>query len=222
MKVLAIGDIHQTENWKRFDFTKYDKVIFLGDYFDDHGSNWSKLNPISNLLEILSLQSQDHEKYVVLAGNHDFQYLADEEYSGKQVNMQWDIKEFLEQHLKEFRLCYQIEDYLFSHAGVSSMWAKEMKINDVKTINSFLWNKCYPLLGFYPWDFSMCGRHPMQSLIWIRPEALCEYPWKNYNQVVGHTSNIGNNGVAIFNMKNDKKLYVVDNQEHTAYLELEI
>ena len=223
MKVLMIGDVHQTKNWKRFDFSKYDKVIFLGDYFDNYGASWSEINPITNLLEILSLQKQDQEKYIVLLGNHDFQYIdLNEEYSGKQVHKQYDINNFLLEHLKEFRLVYQLKDYLFSHGGVSSVWCEDYKLESIETINSLLWNKVYGILCFYPYDTSWTGRNSHQSVIWIRPEALCEYPWKNYNQVVGHTSNRGPNGVAEFTMKNGKKLIVVDNQEHTAYLELEI
>lgn len=223
LKILVIGDIHQTNNYKRFNFSEYNKIIFLGDYFDDHNSNGEKLNPITNFLEILSLQKQNPQKYIVLLGNHDFQYLdLNEHYSGKQIHKQYDIHEFLEEHLKEFRLVYQLDNILFSHAGVSSIWCEDYQLKDIETINSLLWNKIYGALCFYPYDTSWTGRNSHQSCIWIRPEALCMYPWGNYTQIVGHTSNLGPNGVMRVKMKNDKSLFVVDNKEHTAYLELEI
>ena len=104
LKILVIGDVHQTNNYKRFNFSEYNKIVFLGDYFDDHNLDWEKLNPITNLLEILSLQKQDSQKYIVLLGNHDFQYFdLNEEYSGKQIHKQYDIHEFFVFLLKEFR-----------------------------------------------------------------------------------------------------------------------
>ena len=223
LKILVIGDVHQTNNYKRFNFSEYNKIVFLGDYFDDHNLDWEKLNPITNLLEILSLQKQDSQKYIVLLGNHDFQYFdLNEEYSGKQIHKQYDIHEFLEEHLKEFRLVYQLDNILFSHAGVSSIWCEDYQLKDIETINSLLWNKIYGALSFYPYDTSWTGRNSHQSCIWIRPEALCMYPWGNYTQIVGHTSSLGPNGVMRIKMKNNKSLFVVDNREHTAYLELEI
>lgn len=222
-KLLIIGDVHGTKNWERFDFEKYDKTIFLGDYFDEFHNNWNECNQIDNLFEILSLQKINQDKFIVLYGNHEHHYLVSgEEYSGKQYNKQWDIHEFLFQHRKEFRIAYQLKDYIFSHAGLSSRWMEIMKIESVDKLNSCLWNGAENILSFYPWDSSMCGRHPFQSPIWIRPQALCEVPWRNYNQVVGHTSNKGPNGVAEFTMKNDKKLIVVDNIEHDAFYELYI
>ena len=223
LKILVIGDVHQSNFWERFNFNKYDKICFLGDYFDDFSSDWNKLNPIENLQKILYLQQQDKDKFHILLGNHDFQYLdLNEEYSGKQKHKQYDIHEFLEEHIKEFRLVYKLGNILFSHAGVSSIWCEDYQLKDIETINSLLWNKIYGALSFYPYDTSWTGRNPHQSPIWIRPEALCMYPWKNYTQIVGHTSNLGPNGVARIKMKNDKSLFVVDNKEHTAYLELEI
>ena len=223
MKILAIGDIHGTKNWKRFDFKKYDKIIFLGDFFDEFHNNWEEVNQIDNLFEILSLQKQDQEKFITLLGNHELHYLIPgEEYSGKQVHKQWDIHDFLYQHRKEFRVAYQIKDYIFSHAGLSSRWMEIMKIESVDKLNSCLWNGAESLFAFYPWDTSMCGNSPYQSMLWIRPPALIQNPWRNYNQIVGHTANKGEHGVAKFKMKNGKKLIVVDNMEHTAYLEIEI
>lgn len=223
MKILAIGDSHGTKNWKRFDFKKYDKIIFLGDFFDEFHNNWEEVNQIDNLFEILSLQKQDQEKFITLLGNHELHYLIpQEEYSGKQVHKQWDIHDFLYQHKKEFRIAYQLKDYIFSHAGLSSRWMEIMKIESVNKLNSCLWNGAENLFTFYPWDTSMCGNSPYQSMLWIRPQALIQNPWRNYNQIVGHTSNKGEHGVAKFKMKNNKELVVVDNITHDAYYEFEL
>ena len=48
-KILVIGDVHGTKNWERFDFSKYNKVIFLGDYFDTWENNWEECNQIYNI-----------------------------------------------------------------------------------------------------------------------------------------------------------------------------
>lgn len=223
LKILVMGDIHGTRNYKQLDLDKVDKAIFLGDYFDNWSNDWINENQIEILQEILYLQQSNPSKYIVLWGNHDLQYLdLNEHYSGKQIHKQYDIHEFLEEHLKEFRLVYQLDNILFSHAGISSIWCEDYQLKDIETINSLLWNKIYGALSFYPYDTSWTGRNSHQSCIWIRPEALCMYPWGNYTQIVGHTSNLGPNGVMRVKMKNDKSLFVVDNKEHTAYLELEI
>ncbi len=223
MKVLVIGDLHGTKNWKRFDFSKYDKICFMGDYFDDWANNWEECDQIKNLEEILNLQRKDHNKFVVLMGNHDIGYLCGSRHSGKQYNKLPDIKEFLEEHYNEFRVVYQIGDYLFSHAGVSSVWCEDWGISSVEQINEMFYDeKELKPFSFFPYDMSMCGENLHQSLVWIRPTSLAGNPWKNYNQIVGHTSNNGENGVAKIEMANGQELIVVDNREHTAFYELTI
>lgn len=223
LKILVLGDSHGTEYWLNHDFSKYDKIISLGDWYDNFNNDWTKVDQIKNQEKFLELQRKEPDKFIMLMGNHSFHYLdLNEEYSGKQTHKQYDIHEFLEEHLKEFRLVYQLDNILFSHAGVSSIWCEDYQLKDIETINSLLWNKIYGALSFYPYDTSWTGRNSHQSCIWIRPEALCMYPWENYTQIVGHTSNLGPNGVMRIKMKNNKSLFIVDNKEHTAYLELEI
>ena len=74
----------------------------------------------------------------------------------------------------------------------------------------------------FPYDISMCGNSYYQGPLWIRPPALIQSPWRNYNQIVGHTSNKGDHGTAKFKMKNNKELVVVDNITHDAYYEFEL
>lgn len=222
LKILILGDSHGTRHFLSHNFNNYSLIIHLGDWVDNWVNDWKTDNQIEIIQEYLNLQKQNPKKFIALLGNHDNGYLINEEYSGKQKHKQWDIKDFLEEHRKEFRIAYQLKDYIFSHAGLSSRWMEATKIDSIDKLNSCLWNKCENIFAFYPWDTSFSGNHTMQSPLWIRPQALCEVPWKNYNQIVGHTSNKGPNGVAEFIMKNGKKLTVVDNIEHTAYLELEI
>ena len=223
LKILILGDSHGTEHWLNHDFSMFNKIISLGDWYDNWENDWTKIDQIKNQERFLDLQRKEPDKFIMLMGNHCLHYLIpQEEYSGKQVHKQWDIHDFLYQHKKEFRIAYQLKDYIFSHAGLSSQWMEIMKIESVDKLNSCLWNGAENLFSFYPWDSSMCGNSYYQGPLWIRPQALCEVPWRNYNQVVGHTSNKGPNGVAEFTMKNGKKLIVVDNMEHTAYLEMEI
>ena len=73
MKVIAIGDLHGKDCWKEVDFSRFDKVIFLGDYTDSFSETDEEI--FTNLREIVHLKKTNREKFVLLLGNHDVQYL---------------------------------------------------------------------------------------------------------------------------------------------------
>ena len=69
MKTISIGDIHGRDIWKNVNPSKYDKIIFVGDYVDSFTiSNTTILN---NLLDIIEFKKSFKNKVILLLGNHD-------------------------------------------------------------------------------------------------------------------------------------------------------
>lgn len=129
------------------------------------------------------------DRIELLYGNHDHSYLNKERCSG----YQWQNQLIYEEVLKEakdkgwLKPVYIHDDIIFSHAGVSSYWLKEVAQlahpQDITwenvPLNKFNFNE---LTGYNPF-----GDTPSQNPIWIRPVSLLKYPIDGYRQVVGHT-----------------------------------
>ncbi len=132
-KIFAIGDIHGClesleklldilpVNWGK------DLVIFLGDYIDRGPS------PRGVIEKILELKKLYRDKVITLKGNHEWMFERflkgiDTDiflYNGGGATLKSYYKngylEIPEEHLrflKELRLYYETEDYIFVHAGL--------------------------------------------------------------------------------------------------------
>ncbi len=132
-KIFAIGDIHGCfksleellesipVNWGK------DRIVFLGDYID-RGPSPRKVIEI-----VLQLKKNYPEKIITLKGNHEWMFERflkgiDVEvflYNGGNVTLRDYYKqgflEIPEEHLrfiKELKLYYETENYIFVHAGL--------------------------------------------------------------------------------------------------------
>lgn len=189
MRILVIGDIHGHKSWDKIVSNEdYDKVIFLGDYFDNYKNTLGK-EQVANFKEILALKSATPDKVELLYGNHDHSYLNKEKCSG----YKWQNQLIYEEVLKEakdkdyLKPVLVLDDIIYSHAGVSSYWLKEVaKLEKPEDITF----DTVPLTLF---DFNtitgynVFGDTPSQSPIWIRPLSLIQYKIEGYRQIVGHT-----------------------------------
>lgn len=197
MKTLVIADIHGRSIWKQIvdkHFSEVDKIIFLGDYFDSREKFTSK-NIVDNFREIVSFKKENPSKVELLLGNHDiFQYCfgnySCSGYDDSTYFMLSQGKE-LEDLIKEgvFKICYQIDNFLFTHAGVTKTFYDnlEHKLETVAdTLNSYLEHK--PSVFKYSMlDYEGFGNHISQTPIWVRPQALERDKLEGYIHVVGHT-----------------------------------
>lgn len=199
IKILAVGDLHGKSSWQVIDFDQYDKVIFMGDYVDS--TNHSDEEILDNLYKVIEVKKRLPEKVVLLLGNHDIQYLyyPDFRCSGFRPTMQLSLPELFNQNAHLFQVAYQINNYLFSHAGVSLPWyhrfesliekiplGEALESKDLATLLNALdqtWHR--DLL--HEVGIKRGGSKEFGGVTWADKEELWDNPLEGYHQVVGHT-----------------------------------
>lgn len=193
MKTLVLGDTHGHNSWKEIlEKETFDKVIMLGDYVDSFTLKPKEI--ADNLLDIIKTKEKLGDKMVLIYGNHDHSYYSNERCSGWKIDGYYMYSPLLEDMMKEnmLELIHIQDDIIFSHAGVSDYWMREVcGFNDVSDIT---FDKIleYPLgLSCLDWNmvkgYNGYGDTISQSPIWIRPKSLLESKVEGYRQVVGHT-----------------------------------
>lgn len=204
MKTVVIGDIHGRSVWKLiYELEKPDRFIFVGDYFDSF--DIKGVDQLSNFQDIIAFKEKDLCETILLIGNHDHHYfpeIGDTGTSGYQALFAPSIQYVVDQNRKHLQIAYQMDEYLFSHAGVSSVFMDEVLGRDgwkVENIASDL----NELFKYKPRSFNFAefcdaitlvdpyGNNVNQSPIWIRPKALMNANYdtlrKQVIQVFGHT-----------------------------------
>lgn len=212
MKVLVVPDTHGQDNWiEEIKNYTYDKVVFLGDYFDNFDGNYKGKVAVANFEKIVKFVREDPQNRYLLIGNHDISYLCNSICSGYQPSMRAAYSEALIKAKDLLKVVADIDGVWFSHAGVSKTWFTEFtdfykervdfdqQLTDAEKINftfsDFLKSverqhmlfTFQSWFEFYRWDTSGCGEHVKQTPLWIRPNALLEDGLANNKQVVGHT-----------------------------------
>lgn len=220
MKTLVLGDIHGRTIWKDIIEKEIpDKIIFLGDYVTTHEGTSSE-QQIYNLEEILTYKEDNPNKVILLRGNHDIQHLGYSwaECSGldKTVLASMSTDEFKQRFLNLTQWVYIDGTNVFSHAGVSKTWLKNIaKIESVEEINNLEPSEIFGFTPMYFDDFT--GSSPTQPPTWIRPQILLCCGISGYNQIVGHTPCISKIFSAKFT-KFDRDLWLCDALEKRYYL----
>ncbi len=195
MTIIAIGDIHGRTYWKQIiSKAKFDKVVFIGDYFDAY-KDITPEQQKSNFEDIIKFKKEYLDKVVLLFGNHDYHYLktVEETYSGFQRWYKTDIAEMLHKAIDEelIQMCYIYNKYLFSHAGVTKTWLKNTGYIDDQLdlyINDLFKYKPLAFKFTKGENQSSYGDDICQSPIWVRPNSLHNDCLDDYVQIVGHTA----------------------------------
>ena len=209
-KVLVLPDIHGRKFWKEpcLHPEKYDKIIFLGDYFDPYdfeGITFEDAIRIFN--EILALKRNYMEKVVLLLGNHDLPYFSTTYYRFLWYHCRHsdeyhdEIARLFDDNRELFQLAYAYRDILFTHAGVEYEWLAiklqciDWDVNTIcDTVNSLL-KTTDGLEKLYCITFIRGGYDPYGSCIWVDVEDMMRAtlrpidmnPIKKLKQVFGHT-----------------------------------
>lgn len=200
MKTLVISDVHGETFWQKIvNRENPDLTIFLGDYLDSF--NISPFQQFDNLNNILSFKESEEKagrKVILLLGNHDVHYVYNDSQlrcTGYKSKTSLLCNRLLFDNKSKFQICYQLDNILFSHAGISSKWLQLMDY-DNSPISDFLndfWTFKPSVYSFNNIENTTCpyGNDLHQNPIWIRPEGLMKGNensfLKGFYQVVGHT-----------------------------------
>ena len=206
MKTVVIGDIHGRSVWKLIvGMEKPDRVIFIGDYFDSF--DIKGVDQLSNFQDIIAFKESGQCEVIMLIGNHDYHYfpeIGDVGTSGYQHLLAPSIQFVVDDNRKHLQMAYQMGEFLFTHAGVSSAFMDsvfgegEWKVENIVTdLNELFKYKprtfefgmaCNLKLSYY---LDPSGDNIEQSPIWIRPRSLFKVNHdmlrKQVIQVFGHT-----------------------------------
>ena len=231
MKLLIIPDPHGQPDWKNYTFEKVDYTIFLGDYFDNWYSAFKGKSAEENFQNICSYVNEDIEHRKMILGNHDLEnYIL---YGGCSGFQQYWFNEYNKALIKNINLidiCFELDNIVFSHAGISKSWVKRIFNKDeitVKEINELFHNLLFKIMegedstelrdafAFYKGDSSYCGEHKNQTPLWIRPDSLMSDAYFN-KQIVGHTEL---NETKFCIKKNDNAtILFADSRKHTPFV----
>jgi hypothetical protein len=191
MKIIAIGDTHGRDLWKKVINQDFDKFIFIGDYFDSREGISSSIQ-IENFKEILEFKNNNIDKVELLIGNHDYHYLkgVKEQYSNfdiRSANLIYDVLQpAIDSNL--LKMCYVYKDYVFTHAGVTKTWANQNEI-DVDNLQDSINNIFVDNIEAFSFNgFVRSGDNITQSPIWVRLPSLFEDSLDDYIFVVGHST----------------------------------
>jgi hypothetical protein len=213
MKIIAIGDIHGKTIWEKIVDQPFDKVVFVGDYFDCF-DKISSSDQIDNFNQIIEFKKSNKDKVFVLLGNHDYHYLrgVKETYSGFQPLARFDIQEAIENSLKYIDICHIQDKYLFSHAGFTKTWCNKNGIGRrYLETNKMLYTDRNAFSFTSGMKRDKSGDEVCQSPLWVRPNSLNKDTIEGFTQIVGHT-------VMERNIKVWVNLIFIDTLEINRYL----
>lgn len=190
MEILVLPDIHSRSFWKEAVDKWTGQIIFLGDYIDPYSFEWPDElpNSVNSLLEILDFKDCNQERVTLLLGNHDFHYLF-KGYNGSRLDfINWDTLHQIYNEDKEFfQVAKQIDDTLFTHAGVSKDWLKRHDLKLPEADADVYLNEIYKASPEIFWEMSWerGGIDKTGSPIWhdVREFDVDE----THFQVFGHT-----------------------------------
>lgn len=211
MKVLILPDIHGRKFWVKpcENIDKYDKVVFLGDYFDPYDFENIDFNDcIDNFKEIIKLKEKYPNKVVLLLGNHDMPYSSNHYYHFSMWHCRHSstfhdkIAKLFDDNKSYFEIAHVEKDVLFTHAGVESGWlekvvkCQETDINKICDILNELPKTVDGLEKLYSITRERGGRDKYGSCIWADVHDLLwdvdsineeRKPIHNIKQIFGHT-----------------------------------
>ena len=128
-KVCIIPDIHGSHEWEKARDIKTDYYIFLGDITDA----WENKYPdqIENIQNFAAWIREDPVHRIWLLGNHDYSYLSQSRNGSNCSGHQWEhaseIRAVLLANKDLIRLAFELDGWIFSHAGFSEYAVNAMK-----------------------------------------------------------------------------------------------
>jgi hypothetical protein len=204
--IISIGDLHGLSVWKEMIFgdkyekwragedikLKFDKIVFVGDYFDSR--EVSNVEMKQNILDLIHLKETLGNRVVLLLGNHDIQYIdRKHRCSGLRAEMWHDFHDIMRRYSDLFQVAYQYEDILWTHAGLTAGSWKNFKSfldkNNIKYGNyaeglNAVYEMNYAPLFYI--GFARGGSSQFPGIFWADKGELLKDP-ELVTQIVGHT-----------------------------------
>jgi hypothetical protein len=191
MKIIAIGDIHGRDFWRRFIHEPADQLVFVGDYFDPYDVHISPEEEIRNFKAIVALKRERPDQIKLLIGNHDYHYLngVGQQYSRYNELAAESFTRVLEDSIDVLQICYVYKDLVFNHAGLTKTWCGNngIDLNNLEQSISLKFASDRKSFGFVRGIGDTDGSDVRQSPIWVRPRQLLVDKLDGFKQVVGHT-----------------------------------
>lgn len=196
MKLVVIGDIHGRDIWKQIIAKEQDadEFVFVGDYFDSFTVKGP--DQINNFLDIIEFKKQSKVPITLLIGNHDHHYypgIDETGTSGYQTLLAPSIKHVVGDNKQYLQAAYQVGEFVFTHAGLSSEWLDDSIEgwnvgNVVEKVNELfqyqpgkIAYRSYKQVGDQVYGAQGYGNESFQGPIWIRPAALMTTNFITYN-----------------------------------------
>lgn len=137
-KILIVPDVHGRIFWRDVLDNTEDQIVFLGDYTDPYSFEMIfHEDAFAELQDIIQFKRDNPDRVILLLGNHDLFYIDKSFKSVRHTYSQYDLfhRLFME-NFELFDLFHHDKgnNILFTHAGVTNGWLKE--IQDIIDINS--------------------------------------------------------------------------------------
>lgn len=205
MKILSVGDLHGKPVWMDIDASKYDRVIFVGDLYDEFYHIRSPEEIHNNALALVQWAREQGNVFFCI-GNHDAHYFKWQEPVFKMIRgpgfTQDQLYKAYHLYLDNkglFRVAYEIENYLWTHAGLSQagyhfhFYTTERDLRNIyPDVNNMadalnkMWDINFEPLFYVP--LSRGGYDTYGGPLWASKSDTFGGPLEGYHQIVGHTA----------------------------------
>ena len=188
--IIAIGDIHGSAEWRNIVEENNDAmVVFLGDYLDPYGP-YNRYDILNNLADIIEYKRNNMQRVVLLLGNHDLHYINYD----IQICTRYNIKLaevaglLFNYNFNLFQYAYQINNIVFTHAGISHQWFEfdfkgDINRNIAEQLNNPTNEQLVKL--FQIGSARGGGLDIKGGIFWADSSELSD-PLHGFTQVVGH------------------------------------
>ena len=168
----------------------------MGDYVDSLTIPPNKV--LENLRELIRFKRKHSSKVTLLLGNHDMQYMEYPEYGCGGFNpiIQPTLTKIFRRNKNLFQVAKQIDDYLFTHAGLSHSFVKNYlkeyyesivrkEIRADKVLNQIQHSDKQAIL--HTVSELRAGDDPFGGITWADYDETSTDILPGYHQVVGHS-----------------------------------
>lgn len=128
-KIVIVPDVHGRRFWEDVKNETADayEIVFLGDYVDPYGYEKdvekSPKDLLKNFSDIITFAKYCPCKCTLLFGNHDLHYLYQIDACSRfDLWIGKDFKNLVNDNINLFKFAHNIDNILFTHAGVSNEW----------------------------------------------------------------------------------------------------